>query len=113
MFRCARTVRTAWAGLLGLAACTAAAAPAAPVAATCEKPVYLTFDTGHMGVAPLIADVLKRHNIRVTFFLANERTQTDGSSLDDHWAPWWKARVADGDVFGTHTYDHVYWQGDL
>lgn len=107
MFRCDRA---AWVGLLGLAACTAAAAPAPAV---CEKPVYLTFDTGHMGVAPLVADVLKRHGVRVTFFLANERTQTDGGSLDDQWAPWWKARAADGDVFGTHTYDHVYWQGDL
>ncbi len=81
--------------------------------ATCDKPVYLTFDTGHMGVAPLIADVLARHNVKVTFFLANERTLTDGSSLDDVWAPWWKARAAEGHVFGSHTYDHVYWQADL
>jgi YVTN family beta-propeller protein len=30
-------------------------------AAACAKPVYLSFDTGHMGVAPLVAEVLKRH----------------------------------------------------
>ncbi len=76
----------------------------------CAKPVYLTFDTGHMGVAPLVADVLKRHDVKVTFFRATERTQTGGTSLDDHWAPWWRARVADGDVFGAHTYDHVHWR---
>jgi peptidoglycan-N-acetylmuramic acid deacetylase len=76
---------------------------AAPV---CEQPVYLTFDTGHMGVAPLIADVLKRHNVKATFFLASERTKTGGTSLDDAWAPWWKARAQEGHAFGSHTWDH-------
>lgn len=99
---------------LAAAVCLALAAQAAPAApATCDKPVYLTFDTGHMGVAPFIADVLARHHVKVTFFLANERTLTNGSSLDDQWAPWWQARAAEGHVFGSHTYDHVYWQGDL
>lgn len=80
---------------------------------TCEKPLYLTFDTGHMGVAPLVADVLRRQQVRVTFFGAAERTQTDGDSLDNHWAPWWKARAAEGHEFASHTYDHVYWRGDV
>ncbi len=80
---------------------------------TCNKPVYLTFDTGHMGIAPLVADVLKRQDVRVTFFAAAERTQTDGDSLDSHWAPWWKARAAEGHEFASHTYDHAVWRGDL
>lgn len=100
------------AAALALAVGTGAALPAA-AAPSCDKPVYLTFDTGHMGVADLIADVLKRHHVHATFFLANERTLTDGSSLDDHWAAWWKARAAEGHAFGSHTYDHVYWRGDL
>lgn len=79
----------------------------------CEKPVYLTFDTGHMGIAPLVAEVLKRQQVRVTFFGAAERTQTDGDSLDNQWAPWWKARAAEGHEFASHTYDHVYWRQDL
>ncbi|RYF65313.1 MAG: peptidase A8, partial [Comamonadaceae bacterium] len=70
----------------------------------CDKPLYLTFDTGHMGVAPLIAEVLKRQDVRVTFFAAAERTLTDGDSLDNHWAPWWKARAAEGNEFASHTY---------
>ncbi len=78
----------------------------------CDKPVYLTIDTGHMGVASLIADVLKRQDVRVTFFAAAERTQTGGDSLDNYWAAWWKARAAEGNEFGSHTYDHVYWRGD-
>lgn len=104
--------RAAAACLAALLPALAGAAGPAP-AAVCDKPVYLTFDTGHMGVAPLVADVLARHHVKVTFFLANERTLTDGASLDDQWAPWWKARAAEGHAFGSHTYDHVYWQGDL
>jgi peptidoglycan-N-acetylmuramic acid deacetylase len=92
--------------LLGLAS-------AAQAAASCDKPVYLTFDTGHMAVAPLIADTLKRHDVKVTFFLANERTQTGGHSLDDEWAPWWRARAAEGHAFGSHTWDHDSWLADL
>lgn len=82
-------------------------------AAACDKPVYLTFDTGHMAVAPLVADVLKRQQVKVTFFLANERTKNGGTSLDDEWAPWWRARAAEGHAFGSHTWDHDVWQTDL
>ena len=81
--------------------------------APCGKPVYLTIDTGHMEVAPLIADVLNRQNVKVTFFAANERTKVGDGSLGDHWAPWWRARAAEGHEFATHTWDHVYWRGDL
>lgn len=78
----------------------------------CTKPVYLTFDTGHMAVAPLIADVLNKHQVKVTFFLANERTQTGGTSLDDQWMPWWQARAQEGHAFGSHTFNHTYWQAN-
>jgi peptidoglycan/xylan/chitin deacetylase (PgdA/CDA1 family) len=82
-------------------------------AATCDKPLYLTFDTGHMAVAPLIADVLKRHEIKVTFFAAQERTKEGDGSLGDHWATWWRARAAEGHEFASHTWDHTYWRADL
>ena len=72
----------------------------------CKQPVYLTFDTGHMGVAPLVAQVLRRQQVLVTFFMANERTLTGGSSLDDQWAPWWRDRAQEGHAFGSHTWDH-------
>ncbi|QRQ88647.1 polysaccharide deacetylase family protein [Cupriavidus oxalaticus] len=70
--------------------------------------LYLTFDTGSMSQAQLIADTLRRHKIRATFFLANEPTVRQDSSLDPSWAPYWKALAADGHAFGTHTFDHVY-----
>ena len=96
---------------LALASLGVAAVPAA--APACDKPVYLSFDTGHMGVAPLVAEVLKRQGVKATFFLANERTLTGGSSLDDSWAPWWRERAAEGHAFGSHTWDHGSWQADL
>ena len=99
MWRAASTALLAW-------------ALAAGAHAGCERPVYLTFDTGHMEVAPLVAEVLRKHDVKVTFFLANERTTTHGTSLDDEWAPWWRARAAEGHLFGSHTFDHLVWQGD-
>jgi peptidoglycan/xylan/chitin deacetylase (PgdA/CDA1 family) len=83
------------------------------VSATCEKPVYLTFDTGHMGVAPLIAEVLQRQQVPATFFAANEKTREGDGSLGQHWAPWWRARAAEGHAFASHTWDHAYWRADL
>ena len=77
------------------------------------KPVYLTFDTGHMAVAPLIADVLKKNDVQATFFAAQERTQSGNGSLGSDWASWWKARAAEGHEFASHTYDHTYWRGDV
>lgn len=79
----------------------------------CEKPVYLTFDTGHMAVAPLVAEVLARQQVRATFFAANEKTQEGDGSLGNHWASWWKARAAEGHEFASHTWDHAYWKGDV
>jgi peptidoglycan/xylan/chitin deacetylase (PgdA/CDA1 family) len=99
--------------LAGIALALVLATPAAQATRACERPLYLTFDTGHMGVAPLVADVLARQQVKVSFFLANEKTLTNGSSLDDSWGPWWRDRAAEGHVFGSHTLDHVYWRADL
>ena len=81
--------------------------------APCARPIYLTFDTGHMGVADLIADVLRRQQVKVTFFAAHEPTQVGDGSLGEHWAPWWRERAAEGHEMASHTHDHVYWQADL
>lgn len=83
----------------------------------CTQPIYLTFDTGHMGVAPLIVDVLRRQQVQATFFLANEPTQEvgprpAGSTLDEHWVPWWRLLAADGHDFGSHTWSHLIWRAD-
>lgn len=74
--------------------------------------IYLTFDTGSQSQAQLIADVLNKYHIKATFFLANEKTTRGDWSLDPSWAAFWKARVAEGHAFGSHTFDHVYYKGD-
>ncbi len=96
-----------WLLAAALACGTASAAPA------CSRPLYLTFDTGHMGVAPLIADVLSRQQVRVTFFAAHEKTREGDGSLGEHWAAWWRARAQEGHAFASHTFDHAYWRADL
>jgi peptidoglycan/xylan/chitin deacetylase (PgdA/CDA1 family) len=84
----------------------------AQAGASCDRPVYLTFDTGHMGVAPHIAQVLQRQQVRVTFFAANEKTREGDGTLGEHWASWWRERAREGHAFASHTLDHAYWRGD-
>jgi len=93
---------------LGLQCNFAAAAPACG-----PNPVYLTFNTGPMDVAPLIADILRRQGVKVTFFVANEPTRNGGEALDNQWGTWWKAVGGQGHEFASLTYDHVFWRGDL
>ena len=92
---------------------TAAPLPSEPSTHSCTRPVYLTFDTGHMGVAPLIAAVLQRQQVPATFFAAHEKTQEGDGTLGQHWATWWKARGSEGHAFASHTWDHAYWRGDV
>jgi peptidoglycan/xylan/chitin deacetylase (PgdA/CDA1 family) len=79
----------------------------------CNKPVYLTFDTGHMGVADHIAKVLREEHVRVTFFVADEPTQEGDGTLGQSWSKWWQARAQEGHEFASHTDHHVYWLEDV
>jgi peptidoglycan/xylan/chitin deacetylase (PgdA/CDA1 family) len=79
----------------------------------CLGTIYLSFDTGSQSQAELVAQTLRRHHVKATFFLANEKTVRGDMSLDPSWAPYWKALRADGHAFGSHTFDHVYAMRDL
>jgi len=79
---------------------------------SCNKTVYLTFDTGNMSVAQTVADILKRQNIKATFFLANEKTFRGDYALEDSWKSYWQTLVKEGHHFGSHTYDHDYFVKD-
>lgn len=83
------------------------------LAAECRGTVYLTLDTGSMSHADNIAAILKKHDVKATFFLANERTVKGYPALDLRWSPYWKARVAEGHAFGSHTFDHGYFRRDM
>lgn len=89
-------------GLLGLLCLPASAASGS----VCTKPVYLTLDTGGMHSAELVAGILKKHDVRATFFLANEKTYRGDFVLDESWASYWRARVSEGHAFGSHTWHH-------
>ncbi len=92
---------------------TVPVAAATTTAPACRGTIYLTFDTGSQSQAEFIAEVLAKHHIQASFFLANEKTVRGDYSLDPSWAAYWKARVAEGHAFGTHTFDHVRVLRDL
>lgn len=88
--------------------------PAWAVQGACTRgTVYLTFDTGNMSQAEAIARVLAQHQVKATFFLADEPTPFGDTSLSTAWAPYWKARAAEGHAFGSHTLDHVFFREAL
>lgn len=83
------------------------------LATTCAKPIYLTFDTGNMAVADFVADTLHKHQVKATFFLANEKTLRGDYSLDDSWTSFWKNLKKEGHAFGNHTYQHTYFVNNI
>jgi len=85
----------------------------AAAAADCKGRVYLTIDTGHMEPAEEIAAILRKHDVRATFFVSNEPTKRGDSSLAPAWAGYWRARVAEGHAFGNHTWRHWYLRRDV
>jgi len=87
-----------------------AAAPAS--AGSCDRPVYLTFDVGNMSAARDVAAVLAHEHIRAAFFLADNPTAEGNRALDPAWGDFWRARVAEGHVFGNHTWSHFYARAD-
>lgn len=96
-----------------LQACAVALICSAPASAQkCKGTLYLTIDTGWMNHAEHIAKTLNKHDVKATFFLANEKTYRGDYSLDPSWGDFWKARVAEGHTFGTHTWHHGYFRGD-
>lgn len=96
------------------AAALAALLATAPAAAReCRGTLYLTLDTSVMTQAESVARILAKHQVKATFFLANEPTYRGDHSLDASWGDYWRARVAEGHAFGTHTWDHGYFRGDL
>jgi peptidoglycan-N-acetylglucosamine deacetylase len=85
---------------------------AAQAQGECKAKVFLTLDTGGMHQAETIATILKRHQVKATFFLANEKTFRGDYALDLTWQDYWRARVSEGHQFGSHTFDHVYFKAD-
>lgn len=85
---------------------------AAAADTSCKGTVYLTLDTGNMRHAEAIADILAKHRVKATFFVAQEKTLRGDMALDPTWADYWKARVAEGHAFGSHTWRHGSFRKD-
>jgi len=66
-----------------------------------------------MEPAEAIVAILRKHDVRATFFLANEPTKRGDSSLDPSWAPFWRQLAAEGHAFGNHTWRHWYFRRDV
>ncbi|MGN0186563.1 MAG: polysaccharide deacetylase family protein [Paludibacteraceae bacterium] len=67
--------------------------------ATDKKQIALTFDDGVDGTqTPLVLDVLRRHNVKATFFLVGERAQAHPDIV--------RRMIAEGHTIGIHTWRH-------
>jgi peptidoglycan-N-acetylmuramic acid deacetylase len=87
-------------------------APGAKAQPACRGTVYLTIDTGWSREAEQIAGILRQRGVRATLFVADEPTYRGDRTLDDSWAPFWRARAAEGHAFASHTWRHWYFRGD-
>jgi len=66
-----------------------------------EGTIYLTFDDGPSeSSTPKILDILKKHNIKATFFILNYSDQATENLV--------KREVAEGHTVGIHGYSHDY-----
>ncbi|MGF7059202.1 polysaccharide deacetylase family protein [Brassicibacter mesophilus] len=65
-----------------------------------NKTVYLTFDDGPSEITEQVLDILKENNIKATFFVVGNKTETGKSLL--------KRIDNEGHSIGNHTYSHDY-----
>ena len=64
-----------------------------------EKVVYLTFDDGPSKNTEKILDILKKNDVRATFFLI-------GNQVNDNTSDVVKRMIKEGHQIGVHTYSH-------
>ncbi|MBQ5534540.1 MAG: polysaccharide deacetylase family protein, partial [Lachnospiraceae bacterium] len=64
--------------------------------------VYLTFDDGPSHNTEKILDILKKHNVRATFFVNGKASES--SELE----PLYRDIAEDGHALGMHSYSHKY-----
>lgn len=74
--------------------------PPAPQVHPTGKVAYLTFDDGPSPVTTKILDILKKENIKATFFVVGRNVKGNEKIL--------KRVVAEGHTVGGHTYSHNY-----
>lgn len=68
--------------------------------AEAPRTAYLTFDDGPSGLTPQVLSILRRENIRATFFVT-------GAGLEQH-RELIQQMAAEGHALGNHSYSHDY-----
>ena len=63
-----------------------------------HKTIYFTFDDGPSPVTPELLDVLKKHDVKATFFVIGQDTPASRAVL--------RRMAKEGHVIGLHTYTH-------
>ena len=73
----------------------------------CQREVFLTFDDGPIPeVTPLVLGILKKYNVKATFFCVGNNVQKHPEVFD--------LLIKDGHAIGNHTFHHVKaWKTDL
>jgi peptidoglycan/xylan/chitin deacetylase (PgdA/CDA1 family) len=71
-----------------------------PAAEAAKKTVYLTFDDGPSALTCKVLDILKKNNIKATFFVLGEQVKRYPEVLQRIYE--------EGHAIGNHTYDHNY-----
>lgn len=66
-----------------------------------DKTVYLTFDDGPSEYTPEVLDILKKHNIKATFFVI-------GTQIGNNRVNTLQRIIDEGHAVGIHTYSHDY-----
>ncbi|MFD1772391.1 polysaccharide deacetylase [Paenibacillus rhizophilus] len=84
----------------GISNSAAKAAAAAVKKSALPKTVYLTFDDGPSSVTPKVLEILRREQVKATFFVL-------GNGAERH-PEWINAIWEQGSSIGNHTYDHNY-----
>lgn len=109
-------LRAALGGLATLPAASQALAQpplSRPALAQCRAgTLYLTIDTGWGREAEDIAAAMRAREVRATLFVADEPDFRGGRTLGEGWAPFWRARAAEGHAFASHTFRHWYFGAD-
>ncbi|AIQ11153.1 polysaccharide deacetylase [Paenibacillus durus] len=82
----------------GVSKAKAMPAPAKNRAA--QKTVYLTFDDGPSAVTPKVLEILRREQVKATFFVIGDQAETRPELINAIWEQ--------GNAIGNHTYDHNY-----
>ncbi|CAM4408346.1 polysaccharide deacetylase [Paenibacillus typhae] len=65
-----------------------------------QKTVYLTFDDGPSNVTPAVLEILRKQDVKATFFVLGQQAKSHPELINAIWEQ--------GHVIGNHTYNHNY-----